>query len=258
MSDQQKIMPPVDSPTAASPLEAQGTAAPNAHEDYDLTLEVASDSQGELTEDARDCDLENESVDDSSSAELDKIYGLPIPEIEELLRAQQEAQARAYKIVRHLRAAQDKISVIKDEKRQLIADLRNARQTARQLQGQLESLQNQERTSQLAAESLQNLVKQHEAKITEQSTSIAKLNELIDTSRKKLLDLQHCREELVTLKKSSEEREQEVESLRSEYATLEAENEKLRIQIDDSKSEREDLVKLMRAAMERLEKHRQK
>lgn len=256
MSDHQKIASPTTESPAESPA-AQEKALPLDHDESEFTLDLPPDSLGEF-EEPIDNEPEDQNFDDPSSVELDRIYGLPIPEIEELLQAQQEAQARAYKIVRHLRAAQDKISVIKDEKRQLVVNLRTARQTANQLQFQLEDLQNQERTSKQTTDTLQNLVKQHEAKIAEQTTSIAKLNELIEISRKKLLELQQSREELVSLKKSSEERELEVELLRSEHATLKSENQKLRTQIDDSKSEREELLKLMRAAMERLEKHRQK
>lgn len=252
MSDTSSQHPPPDDTVVPGHDSA---VLPEAEDFLELAADEPPDVLDEVTVDD-DATAESGGLPDLPPAELDKVYGLPIPEVELLLKAQQEAQARAYKIVRHLRAAQDKISEIRQEKKELVAELRSSQQTNERLRNELEALKQQYENAVKSATSVQALLRQHEGKIAEQTLQIGKLNELIETSRKKLLDLQQCREELNAAKKAAAEHELELQMLRENCSQASQRNELLQAQLDEARTEREELIKLMRAAMARLEKHR--
>ncbi len=252
MSDKSSPYPPPDDTVVPG---HESAVLPEGEDFLELAADKPPDALDEVTVDD-DSTAESGGFPDLPPAELDKVYGLPIPEVELLLKAQQEAQARAYKIVRHLRAAQDKISEIRQEKKELVAELRSSEQANERLRNELDALKQRHEDAAKSAASVQALLRQHEGKIAEQLLQIGKLNELIETSRRKLLDLQLCREELNAAKKAAAEHELELQMLREEHTQVSQRNEVLQSQLEEARTEREELIKLMRAAMARLEKHR--
>ncbi len=241
----------------------------------------------------------------SENSILEKIYGLPIPEIEELLRLQQAAQARAFKIVRHLRAAEDRILEVKRDRRAAVSELKNVQRVLVQLQNELVAAQDRENlleqqerhaveraklAERLVAEakireessklermeleknwsrkqqemqliadeknSLLSLTSMHEKKLAEQAESLAQQTELLENSRRKLLEYQRNRDELVSFRDKIQQQNQEIEQLRAANESLTNESKELSTRIESAREEREELLKLMRTAMERLERRR--
>jgi hypothetical protein len=255
----------------------------------------------------------------AENSNSEKIYGLPIPEIEELLKLQQSAQARAYKIVKHLRAAEDRILEVKRDRRAAINEFKDVQQKYVQLQNELAAVQAREKRlefaerqaqeriasiEKLAAEakqkeefakqkfaereknwsiklqemqviadeknSLLSLTSNQEKKIAEQaeslakhaenlakqSESLAKQSELLEVSRRKLLEYQRNRDELAASREKIQQQNQELERLRAANEALVNESKELTSRVERGREERDELLKLMRTAMERLERRR--
>ncbi|MEQ1903284.1 MAG: hypothetical protein ABL888_03775, partial [Pirellulaceae bacterium] len=104
--------------------------------------------------------------------------------------------------------------------------------------------------------SLLSLTSIHEKTIAEQAESLAKQTDLLEISRRKLLEYQRNRDELSAYREKIQQQNQELERLRAANEALINESKELTSRIESGREEREELLKLMRSAMERLERRR--
>ncbi|MEZ6096361.1 MAG: hypothetical protein R3C03_19390 [Pirellulaceae bacterium] len=222
-------------------------------DDFELAPAVESETEIRNTE------------ENSEFSNLRKLYALPISEIEELLAWQQQVQARTYKIVRHLRAAEDKIAQIKREKDELSSQLEASSNQNSELKTRVQELESKLASSESTSHKLQTQNQQLEqsindqrAKLDDQANSISALNQQHEKSisdiKTQLANAVSVARQVEAAKNKIIQQHGEKEVLSKEVQASRAKIAELEKQLSDSADERTELLGLMKSAMARLEK----
>ncbi len=265
---------PLDVVLAAGPSDDSSgeqrqreNASDTSEDSFEIEAEdrrVKSPSVGEIERRSKASGIE-----DVEFSEIRKLYGLPISEMEELLSWQQQVQARTFKIVRHLRAAEDKIAFVKREKAAALRELTEARaerdsfQSAhRETQEFLEALESERTSSDCRARELETQLATLQTELANLVTERSSIQSKLELA---MNELSQQADALTIVRSENEESKQALiaknvreETLQLQFAEAQKTIDALRSQIQASTNEREELIKLIRAAMVRLERREPK
>jgi chromosome segregation ATPase len=194
-----------------------------------------------------------------------KLYGLPIDEIEELLTKQQAVQAQTFKIVRHLRAAEDKIALVKREKLAAVEELAEAREEIELFKTECTEFQKKLRDSQSAKIDVDRQLQSQDNELSALREQIDQMRAshlkqqaeqvtLLEGFKTKLTEYGNIREQLQAAQEQSQREQSQIAELNAELTRVQQQEGALRDQLKGAAEERADLLKLIKAAMVRLER----